>query len=124
MKKAPVKQPSLPTEKQTNFFNDVWDVVRQIPKGRVTSYGAIARYLGTAMSARTVGWALKSDGGGKIKLPAHRVVNRLGMLSGKAHFNPPEKMQQLLEKEGLIIKDEKIENFAERFWDPVVELGL
>ncbi|TDH24034.1 MGMT family protein [Segetibacter sp. 3557_3] len=107
---------------QYSFFQNVWDVVRQIPFGRVTSYGAIARYLGTGSSARMVGWAMNASFNISPKVPAHRVVNRNGMLSGKAHFTPPELMQELLEKEGLIVKDETIQEFETHFWDPAVEL--
>lgn len=127
MKKAtPVKSiPAAPkAPRQFSFFEDVWSVVRQIPKGRVTSYGAIARYLGTGLSARMVGWALNSAERAKPKIPAHRVVNRNGMLSGKAHFTPPSLMQQRLEKEGLTVEDDTIQNFKERYWDPVTELTL
>src|SRR6478672_8691410 len=88
-------------EKDESFFELVFEVVRQIPKGRVTSYGAIAAALGTKMSARMVGWAMNSSFRVQPKVPAHRVVNRVGMLTGKIHFNPPEKMQELLMKEGI-----------------------
>ncbi|MDE3236976.1 MAG: MGMT family protein [Bacteroidota bacterium] len=111
-------------KKEISFFEQVYDVARCIPKGRVTSYGAIAAFLGTKMSARMVGWAMNGSFKIKPKVPAHRVVNRNGMLSGKAHFSPPEKMQQLLEKEGITIKDDQIINFAEKFWDPSKELSL
>lgn len=127
MKKAASAKSALPVAKeprQFSFFEDVWSVVRQIPKGRITSYGAIARYLGTGLSARMVGWALNSAERAKPKIPAHRVVNRNGMLSAKAHFNPPSLMQERLEKEGLVIEDDTIQNFKERFWDPVTELTL
>ena len=111
-------------KKTESFFLNVYDVVRLIPKGRVTSYGAIAKYLGSGKSARMVGWAMNAAHGLTPKVPAHRVVNRNGMLSGKAHFSPPEKMQQLLEKEGITIKDNQIVNFSNCFWDPAVELSL
>ena len=107
-----------------SFFEDVWDVARQIPKGRVTSYGAIANYLGTKMSARMVGWAMNAAGYAKPKVPAHRVVNRNGMLSGKMHFATPERMQQLLEKEKTEVKKDKVVRFNELFWDPAKELIL
>jgi methylated-DNA-protein-cysteine methyltransferase-like protein len=110
--------------KDESFFELVFEVVRQIPKGRVTSYGAIATALGTKLSARMVGWAMNSSGRVKPKVPAHRVVNRNGMLTGKIHFDPPEKMQELLEKEGVNIKDDKVQEFQKKFWDPVKELGL
>jgi methylated-DNA-protein-cysteine methyltransferase-like protein len=107
-----------------SFFEDVWDVARQIPKGRVTSYGAIANYLGTKMSARMVGWAMNAASYAKPKIPAHRVVNRNGMLSGKAHFATPDLMQQLLEKEKIEVKKDKVVHFSELFWDPAKELML
>ncbi|MDR6342526.1 methylated-DNA-protein-cysteine methyltransferase-like protein [Filimonas zeae] len=126
MKKATPPKTTLPAKepKQYSFFEDVWSVVRTIPKGRVTSYGAIARYLGTGLSARMVGWALFSADRAKPKIPAHRVVNRNGMLSAKVHFNPPSLMQEKLEKEGVIVKDDIIQNFKERYWDPATELTL
>lgn len=108
---------------QGNFFEDVFEVVKLIPKGRVTSYGAIGAYLGLKSSARMVGWAMNASHG-VPNIPAHRVVNRNGLLSGKAHFNPPESMQQSLEAEGHTIKNDQIINFDQVFWDPVVELGL
>ena len=109
--------------KHYSFFQNVWDVVRQIPKGRVTTYGAIATYLGTKSSARMVGWAMNASFIVQPKVPAQRVVNRNGMLSGKAHFATPTLMEELLQKEGIQIKDEKIINFKEVFWDPIAELG-
>jgi methylated-DNA-protein-cysteine methyltransferase related protein len=107
-----------------SFFEDVWDVARQIPKGRVTSYGAIANYLGTRMSARMVGWAMGASVRAKPKVPAHRVVNRNGMLSGKMHFDTPDAMQQCLEKEGIEVKKDKVVRFDELYWDPAKELML
>lgn len=109
-------------QQDPHFFELVWQVVRLIPKGRVTSYGAIGRYLGTGKSARMVGWAMNASHGAKPKVPAHRVVNRNGLLSGKAHFNPPEKMQELLEKEGIRVKNDQIIDFDRYFWDPSTEL--
>jgi methylated-DNA-protein-cysteine methyltransferase-like protein len=120
IKKLPIKDKSA----TYSFFEDVWSVARQIPKGRVTSYGAIANYLGTKSSARMVGWAMNAVNGIKPKVPAHRVVNRNGMLSGKMHFNPPELMQQLLEKEKIKVVDDKIIDFNKHFWDPATELGF
>lgn len=111
-------------KKGESFFADVYDVVRQIPQGRVTSYGAIANYLGTKSSARMVGWAMNGCGNIIPKVPAHRVVNRLGMLSGKAHFNPPSKIEALLKKEGIKVKKEMIIDFEKHFWDPAKELLL
>lgn len=104
-----------------NFFEDVYAVVKLIPKGRVTSYGAIARYLGTAMSARMVGWAMNAAHTLK-KVPAHRVVNSQGLLTGKHHFETPNAMQERLEKEGVKVLKDKILEFEKRFWDPAKEL--
>ncbi len=111
-------------KKEPNFFDDVWDVARQIPKGRVTSYGAIAVYLGTKLSARMVGWAMNGSFQEGEPIPAHRVVNRNGMLSGKMHFATPTEMQELLEQEGIKVENDKIIDFETRFWDPTKELGL
>lgn len=110
-------------KKDESFFELVYDVARQIPKGRVTSYGAIAACLGTKLSARMVGWAMNGAGKIKPKVPAHRVVNKLGMLSGKHHFSG-DMMEQLLKKEGIKVKDDKIVDFEKHFWDPVKELGI
>lgn len=107
-----------------NFFNNVYEVVKLIPAGRVTSYGSIARYLGTARSARMVGWAMNNSHTQPGYVPAHRVVNRNGLLTGKHFFGGENVMQELLESEGLIIEDDQILNFKERYWDPNVELGL
>ncbi|MGL1889695.1 MAG: MGMT family protein [Reichenbachiella sp.] len=106
---------------QHNFFEDVYEVVKLIPKGRATSYGLIANYLGTKMSARMVGWAMNAAHG-LPDVPAHRVVNRNGMLTGKAHFETPDLMQELLEEEGLMIEKDTIKNFKELVWDPMEEL--
>lgn len=110
--------------KEFSFFQDVYDVVRQVPKGRVTSYGAIANYLGTKLSARMVGWAMNAAGTAKPKVPAQRVVNRLGILSGKHHFSTPDHMEELLKKDGVPVKNDTVIDFKKRFWDPSVELGL
>jgi methylated-DNA-protein-cysteine methyltransferase-like protein len=107
-----------------NFFSLVYEVARQIPKGRVTSYGAIAACLGTKSSARMVGWAMNGCHRVKPKVPAHRVVNRNGMLTGKHHFDPPGIMEELLKKEGIKIKNDQVVDFKKLFWDPVEELGL
>lgn len=128
MKKSKVtkaeKEKPRSTIKEYSFFSDVYDVVRQVPKGRVTSYGAIATYLGTKLSARMVGWAMNAAHQAKPKVPAHRVVNRNGMLSGKHHFPTPTAMEESLTKEGIIIKDDSIQNFKTHFWDPAQELGF
>ena len=109
-------------KKDESFFELVFDVVRQIPKGRVTSYGAIAAALGTRMSARMVGWAMNASHAMRPKVPAHRVVNRNGLLTGKMHFAYPEQMQELLEKEGIIIVEDQIQDFEKFFWNPGKEL--
>ena len=105
-------------KREESFFELVYEVARQIPKGRVTSYGAIAACLGTKLSARMVGWAMNGVGKVRPKVPAHRVVNRNGMLSGKHHFKPPRKMQELLEKEGIKVKNDLVVDFEKKFWDP------
>lgn len=104
------------------FFELVHAVARQIPKGRVTTYGAIAAALGARRSARMVGWAMISGHLVENPVPAHRVVNRTGLLTGRHHYTPPERMQQLLEKEGIKIKDNQVVDFARLFWDPSKEL--
>ena len=110
--------------RENGFFHLVYEVVRQIPKGRVSTYGAIAAVLGTRLSARMVGWAMNGAHQVKPKVPAHRVVNRNGMLTGKHHFNTPEKMQELLEKEGVMVKEDQVLHFKEIFWDPSKEGAL
>jgi methylated-DNA-protein-cysteine methyltransferase related protein len=102
---------------EENFFNKVYDLVRQIPEGKVTSYGAIAKALGTARSARMVGWAMNASHGLE-DVPAHRVVNRKGILTGKHHFDGTNLMQQLLENEGIKIVDNQIIEFEKVFWEP------
>ena len=104
-------------KKTDNFFDKVYDVARKIPYGRVTSYGAIAKYLGAARSARMVGWAMNASHNDNT-VPAHRVVNRNGVLSGKHHFQGTNLMQQLLESEGVNIKDNIVEDFESIFWNP------
>ncbi len=111
-------------DQKKDFFKDVYQVVELIPDGRVTSYGAIAKYLGAARSSRVVGWALNSSFNSSVKIPAHRVVNRLGMLSGKTHFPTPTEMEERLEAEGHQIVNDQIVNFKNVFWDPAVELEL
>ena len=110
--------------KERNFFENVFEVVRLIPKGRVTNYGSIAKYLGTGLSSRMVGWAMNASHNAKPKVPAQRVVNRNGLLTGKFHFKTPTTMQELLEKEGVKVKNDKVVNFKEVFWDPQTELSL
>lgn len=108
---------------QSHFFHDVYEVVKLIPKGRVTSYGAIANYLGTKGSARMVGWAMNASHG-DASIPAHRVVNRQGLLTGKHHFATPSMMQERLEAEGVTIMKDKVQDFDRCFWDPAKELAL
>jgi len=107
-----------------SFFEKVFAVVELIPHGRATSYGAIARYLGSGGSSRMVGWAMNASHNMLQRIPAHRVVNRNGLLTGKHHFGGPDVMQQLLENEGMIIVNDRIVNFKEVFWDPLRELEL
>lgn len=104
-----------------SFFERVYQVVRQIPYGRVTSYGAIAKYLASPGSARMVGWAMNASHSKDV--PAHRVVNRVGLLTGKHHFQGTNLMQQLLESEGVEVIENQIQNFESLYWDPVTELG-
>jgi len=122
--KRTAEQKQLPAPKEYSFFQDVYDVVRQIPKGRVTSYGAIATYLGTKLSARMVGWAMNAAGIAKPKVPAHRVVNRNGMLTGKHHFSAPSLMEELLKKEKVQVKNDQVVDFKKLFWNPADELTL
>jgi len=109
-------------DKSDNFFERVFAVAKLIPFGRVTSYGAIAKYLGAAKSARMVGWAMNASHNNDT-IPAHRVVNRNGLLTGKNYFDGTNLMQQLLENEGVIIKENQIQNFQKIFWDPYLELN-
>lgn len=102
----------------------MYEVVRLIPKGRVTSYGAIAAFLGTKLSARMVGWAMNGADRVKPKVPAQRVVNRNGMLSGKIHFATPTAMEELLKKDGIKVENDTVVDFKNKFWDPATELGL
>jgi len=104
-----------------SFFEDVFEVVKLIPKGRVTSYGTIAKYLGTKMSARMVGWAMNAAHADK-KIPAHRVVNRNGLLTGKLHFETPTAMQERLEKDGIKVINDQVKDFEKLIWDPSIEL--
>lgn len=106
----------------SDFYEKVFEVVRQIPIGRVTSYGAIARYLGTAGSSRMVGWAMNLSHHQEVYVPAHRVVNRNGLLTGKVHFGSPDVMQELLENEGVAVEDDCVTDFDRLFWDPMKEL--
>ena len=119
---AKMELPVADQSRHYSFFENVWDVVRQIPKGRVTTYGAIGAYLGAKSSARMVGWAMNSSFVVKPKVPAQRVINRNGMLSGKAHFATPTLMQELLEKDGIKVENDKVVDFSKLFWDPSTEL--
>ncbi|MCO6499953.1 MAG: MGMT family protein [Vicingus serpentipes] len=112
------------SEKNTDFFDLVYHVCREIPKGRATSYGAIANYLGAKRGARMVGWAMNNAHQQNPPVPAHRVVNRNGQLTGKMHFSDTHQMEKLLQQEGIVVKNDTIVNFKKVFWDPNVELEL
>lgn len=141
MKKTPKKKSSRPAKKVSrppirerlttvkpsghrddSFFDLVHELTRQIPRGRVTTYGAIAACLGTRGSSRMVGWAMKTAPLASPAVPNHRVVNRTGLLSGRHHFHPPEEMQRRLEKEGVKVEDNQVVDFDRLFWDPAKEL--
>lgn len=111
----------MPKLDKKNFFHDVHEIAKLIPEGRVTSYGAIGEYLGLKSSARMVGWAMNAAHSDD-SIPAHRVVNRQGLLTGKTHFATPTAMQERLEAEGVIVKEDQIVNFKNHFWEPVKEL--
>ena len=108
----------------SDFFDQVFQVVRLIPKGRVTSYGAIANYLGAKSSSRVVGYAMNAAHSQKEFVPAHRVLNRNGQLTGKHHFSTPYLMQELLEKEKIKVENDKVVDLKKHYWDPTVELSL
>ncbi|MGA2405779.1 MAG: MGMT family protein [Bacteroidales bacterium] len=114
--------PHLKQKVNDDFFSKVYEVTKSIPYGRITSYGAIARFLGSGRSARMVGWALNVCHSNSEFIPAHRVVNRNGLLTGKFHFGNSTTMEQLLQNEGIIIENDRIINFEEKFWDPGTEL--
>jgi methylated-DNA-protein-cysteine methyltransferase related protein len=107
-----------------NIYDLIYDIVRHVPKGRVTTYGAVAAAAGAKSGARLVGYAMNNSHTAKPKVPAHRVVNRSGLLTGKHHFDPPDRMQQLLEKEGIKVENDQVVDFSKLFWDPLVELSL
>ena len=113
----------MSTSKNESFFQKVYAVVRKIPKGRVTSYGAIAKYLGTGKSARMVGWAMNSSHTQFPPVPAHRVVNRNGLLTGQHHFAYPGQMKELLEEESITVMNDQVQDFHKVFWDPMQALG-
>ena len=112
------------TKTQSDFFDQVFQVVRLIPKGRVTSYGAIANYLGAKSSSRVVGYAMNAAHSQKEYVPAHRVLNRNGQLTGKHHFSTPHLMQELLEKEKIKVENDTVVNLQKHYWDPTIELAL
>ena len=116
--------PKIKFKTESDFFQQVYAVVRLIPYGKVTSYGAIARYLGTAKSSRMVGYAMNGSHTQVPPVPAHRVVNRNGVLTGKHFFTHETAMQELLETEGVEVVDDKIINFTAHFWDPMIEMAL
>jgi methylated-DNA-protein-cysteine methyltransferase related protein len=125
MKKMKIrKETARSADNNYSFFEDVYDVVRQIPKGRVTSFGAIANYLGTKSSARMVGWAMNGAHHVSPTVPAHRVLNRNGMLTGKAHFASPTLMEELLLKEKVKVENDTVVDFEKLFWDPAKELEM
>ncbi len=107
-----------------NFFEDVFEVVRLIPRGRVTNYGSIAKYLGSGLSSRMVGWAMNASHVAHPSVPAQRVVNRNGMLTGKHHFATPTLMEELLKQEGVAVVKDKVVDFEKLFWDPAKEIAL
>lgn len=113
---------SLIRDKDNSFYEKVYEVVRKIPTNRVTTYGAIAKYLGSGKSSRMVGWAMNNSHFVKPAVPAHRVVNRSGLLTGKHHFETPTLMQELLENEGIVIEENQIQSFKDLLWDPAKEL--
>lgn len=115
-------RPKSPTSQALTFYEQVYEVARLVPKGRVTSYGAIAKALGVANSSRMVGHAMAYAGQASPQVPAHRIINSSGLLTGRFHFSPPTLMQQLLEKEGITVINEKVKNFKQVFWDPLHEL--
>ena len=122
MKRSKETLPVADKSKHYSFFENVWDVVRQVPKGRVTTYGAIAAYLGTKSSSRMVGWAMAGCHTAATDVPAQRVVNRQGLLTGKQHYETPTKMEELLHADGVEVKGSQVVEFKKLFWDPAVEL--
>lgn len=122
-KMNPPSDKDTPANRSNGFFEDVFEIVKLIPPGRVTSYGAIAKFLGTGLSARMVGWAMNASHRLIPPIPAHRVVNRNGMLSGRMHFETPSTMEDRLTSEGIVVKDNTIVGFERVFWDPA-EIGI
>lgn len=123
-KMNPPSDKDTPGHGSNGFFDDVFEIVKLIPPGRVTSYGAIAKYLGTGLSARMVGWAMNASHRLSPPIPAHRVVNRNGMLSGRMHFESPSTMEDRLTTEGIVVKDNTVCDFERVFWDPGTEIGI
>lgn len=124
MKRKRAEERPRKLHKSNSFFEDVYDVVRLVPKGRVTSFGAIAKFLGTRSSARMVGWAMNGAHAVHPPVPAQRVVNRNGMLSGRAHFATPTQMEELLEAENIRVEENTVVDFTKLFWDPSEELEI
>jgi methylated-DNA-protein-cysteine methyltransferase-like protein len=128
MNKTPKRQTTgylpLVVGKNEPFFKAVYDIVRQVPRGRVTSYGAIGAALGAKSSARMVGWAMNACHSIRPKVPAHRVVNRQGLLTGKMHFATPDAMEEALAKEGVVVKNNQVQDMKTKFWDPSVALSF
>jgi methylated-DNA-protein-cysteine methyltransferase-like protein len=124
MKSKKIPEQEIKQVKSYGFFQDVFDVVKQIPKGRVTSYGAIAKYLGTGMSARMVGWAMNASHQSIEYVPAQRVVNRNGVLTGKHHFSDLGEMERLLKLDGVEVEEDQVKDFKNLFWDPALEIGI
>ena len=122
IKTGSLKMARKESSENSDFFFRVYELTKLIPYGRITSYGAIARYLGSGRSARMVGWALNTCHSRPEFIPAHRVVNRNGLLTGKRHFDNSTTMKQLLENEGIIVDDDQVVDFSEKFWDPLKEL--
>lgn len=114
----------MPTNDSKDLYDAIYDIVRKVPKGRVTTYGHVAAAIGMKSGARMVGYAMNHCHGLKPKVPAQRVVNRSGLLSGKAHFGPGDEMADLLRKEGVVVIDDQVQDFAKRLWDPATELGV
>lgn len=113
-----------PDQERKDLYDAIYDIVRQVPRGRVTTYGAIAAAIGMKSGARVVGYAMNHCNTVRPKVPAHRVVNSIGLLSGKHHFGDEKAMQKLLEKEKIVVKDDRIQDFKRLFWDPAIELGF
>ena len=114
----------MPASENKDLYDAIYDIVRKVPKGRVTTYGHIAAAIGMRSGARMVGYAMNHCHGLKPKVPAHRVVNRVGLLSGKGHFGPGDEMADLLRREGIKVENDQVQDFATRLWDPAIELGV